>query len=122
MRKDQERALWAYQRAQAVSDSDHLALDDYEIAVQAFGATLLRSGLAVAVSMLERNTKHPAYRSLLSDMAGQLPLPDGNGQVDTEDWPSAIRGLDDVPTYMLKTREALACVTWLRRACRALGD
>ena len=122
MRKDQERALWAYERARAVSNSRDLALDDYEIAVQAFGATLLRSGLAVAVSMLERNTKHPAYRSLLSDMAGQLPLPDGNGQVDTEDWPSAIRGLDDVPTYMLKTREALACVTWLRRACRALGD
>ena len=122
MRKDQERALWAYERAQAVRDSDHLALDDYEVAVQAFAAALLRSGLAVAVSVLERNTRHPAYRSLLSDIAGRLPLPDGNQRVDSESWPCAVRRLEDVPTYMLTTREALACVTWLRRACRALGD
>lgn len=111
MRKDQERALWAYERAHAASDY----LDDYKIAVQTFAATLHRSGLAVAVSVLERNQSRPGYRSLLNDIAARLPLNGG-------DWPSAVRALDDVSTYMATTREVLACATWLRRACRALGD
>ena len=118
MHKDQERALWAYERAHAARE-DH-TLDEYETAVQAFAATLHRSGLAVAVSVLERNRSRSGYQSLLTDIAAQLPLHDG-GEPPGDDWPSAVRALDDVSRYMIMTREVLACATWLRRACRALG-
>ena len=119
MRKDQERALWAYKRACDADRDKHL--DDYEIAVQTFAATLHRSGLAVAVSVLERNKSRSGYSSLLRDIAGRLPLHDDVQQSPIDAWPSAVRGLNDVSRYMVTTREVLACVTWLRRACRALG-
>ena len=119
MRKDQERALWAYERARYARNANKL--DDYEIAVQAFAATLHRSGLAVAVSVLERNKARSGYKSLLTDIAGRLPLHGGNDQPNADRWPSAVRALDDVSKYMVTTREVLACATWLRRACRALG-
>ena len=120
MRKDQERALWAYERARAAREREHL--DDYEIAVQTFAATLHRSGLAVAVSVLERNKSRSGYRSLLTDIAMRLPLHDDDQRSQVDDWPSAVRALDDVSKYMVTTREVLACATWLRRACRALGN
>lgn len=122
MRKDQERALWAYECAHVARESN--ALDDYEIAVQTFAATLHRSGLAVAVSVLERNKSRRGYESLLNDIAARLPLHGGDQPpgAEADDWPSAVRKLDDVSKYMVTTREVLACATWLRRACRALGD
>ena len=119
MRKDQQRALWAYERARAAHDDNKL--DEYEIAAQAFAATLHRSGLAIAVSVLERNKSRSGYQSLLTDISARLPLHDGDEPPRGYDWPSAVRALNDVSKYMIMTREVLACVTWLRRACRALG-
>ena len=121
MRKDQERALWAYERARARADHDGAALDEYESAVQAFAATLHRSGLAVAVSVLERNKSRSGYQSLLTDISARLPLHEADEPPRGYDWPSEIRALNDVSKYMFMTREVLACVTWLRRACRAHG-
>ena len=119
MRKDQQRAFWAYKRARAAHADNKL--DEYEIAVQTFAATLHRSGLAVAVSVLERNKSRSGYQSLLTDISVRLPLHDDDEPPLDYDWPSEVRALSDVSKYMIMTREVLSCVTWLRRACRALG-
>ena len=123
MRKDQQRALWAYERAAAARESG--VLDDYEIAVQAFASTLHRCGLAVAASVLERNRKHRGYGRLLNDIAGRPPVPNDHERAGADrqgkDWPEHVRKMEDVSLYMLTTREVLACVVWLRRACRAVG-
>ena len=121
MRKDQQRALWAYKRATAARRKG--VLGEYESATQAFASTLHRSGLAVAVSVLER--QGPGHKRLLDDIAGRLQDPDDHGQATVgeqgDSWPDRVRKIKDVSRYMLMTREVLACVVWLRRACRALS-
>jgi hypothetical protein len=117
LRKDQQRALSAYAWADKAKRANQL--DDYEIAVQAFAATLLRSGFAAAVSVLERNAKRDGFERLLDNLAS-CPLP-GIPAADPNTWPGNVRALADVSRYMQATRELLALLAWLRRACRALG-
>ena len=117
LRKDQARALDAYKWAEEAKARD--ALEDYEIAVQSFAAVLLRSGLAAAVSVLERSKERDGFKLLLSNLASR-PLP-GIPQIPAEEWPPRVRALADASLYMQATRELVAFLGWLRRACRALG-
>lgn len=115
MRKDQQRALRAYEWANAAKD----VLGEYEIAVQSFAAALLRSGFAAAVSVLERNKDRSGYQRLLCNLAC-WPLPGIETKLSAE-WPAQVRALTDVNQYMRATRELVLLLNWLRRACRALG-
>jgi CRISPR/Cas system CMR-associated protein Cmr5 small subunit len=127
LRKDQELALWAYQKTESVKNSGANNLQDYEIAIQTFAAVLLRNGLEVAASVIERNLEYDerqrprpnAYWSLLTHLA-EKALP-GIAVGAPAQWPGNVRNLADVGKYMVATREIRARITWLRRACRAIG-
>lgn len=118
-RKDQRRAIWAYQRAQAAVND----LSEYEGAVQTFAATVLRNELGVAASVLERDRERAGPRQLIADLAAAPDVPglSAAGAVNPNKWPGRVRGLASLDDYMLATRELLALATWLRRACRALS-
>jgi len=123
LRKDQERALSAYAWANKAKQLG--ALDDYEIAVQSFAATLLRSGFAAAVSVIERNAKlepegKPNGFTLLLDSLAAHPLPGIPNTLGVH-WPDKVRALADLGDYMHATREMIALLAWVRRACRAIG-
>lgn len=110
LRKDQQRAIWAYEKAQEAAKAR--VLREYQIAVQTFAATTLRNGLAVAISVLQRDAQRAAPALLLAHLAQR------NGSTAAT-WPSQVRGITVLSDYMLVTRESIALATWLRRACRA---
>jgi CRISPR-associated protein (Cas_Cmr5) len=114
IRKDQQLALWAYQRART-------APAGYETAVQTFAAVLLRSGLEVAVSVLERNLRRDEYKELLRNLASRLEEKPADDTAAVA-WAERLRGSGtDLSRYMLDSRDARARITWLRRACRAVS-
>lgn len=115
-RKDQQRALIAYQWADQSKESGKLP--EFEIAVQGFAAALLRSGFAAAVSVLERSKDRDGFKLLL-DRLSSHPLP-GIPDAASADWPARVRALPDVGLYMQATRELILLLGWLLRACRAL--
>ena len=123
MRRDRQRAIDAYGWARAARTAGHLP--DYETAVQAFAAALLRSGLAVAVSVLERDCKdNLAAQQLRANLAKAvaITLPANQGDITASAWPGAVRALSDLATYRRMTREIVALLAWLRLACRAAQD
>ena len=120
LRKDQGRALDAYRWAEGAKKVGHLK--EFEIAVQSFAASLLRSGLAVAAAVLERDRKRPAVERLLGNLASHMVPGIDSRQVTGTSWPASVRAIADTSHYMLATREYIALTTWLRRACRALGE
>jgi hypothetical protein len=116
LRKDQERALTAYRWADVAKAADKI--EEYETAVQGFAAALLRSGLAVAASVLERSANRGGFALLLEHLSGwKLP---GIDSAPAKEWPGRVRAITDVSQYMLATRELVALLGWLRRACRAV--
>lgn len=118
IRKDQMRALKAYEWAQRARANNYL--DDYEIAVQSFAASLLRGGLAVAVSVLERSKTRAAFDQLLTDLAGYRVPGIEPGPKDA--WPDKVRRIPTTIGYMQAAREFIALAAWLKRACRAVGE
>ena len=113
IRKDQQRALDAFAWAQVATEEG--AIEGFETTVQTFAAALLRSGLAVAVSVLQRDERTGVgARRLMGHLRARFPR-GTRGQ----SWPDAVRALD-TPGYMLLTRDLVAFLTWLRRACRAV--
>jgi hypothetical protein len=87
--------------------------------VQSFAATLLRSGFAAAVSVLERSADRGGFKLLLDHLAS-CALP-GITSGSSSAWPASVRAVGDVGLYMQATRELIALLGWLRRACRAVG-
>lgn len=110
--REQERARRAYECVAQIGTSQR---DDYKIAVNAIGANVVRSGLAAAMSWLERD-KSAVTEQLLDHLAGIGIL--GVGEVDGAGLPAAIRELP-ADRYMLATRDLLKIVIWFRRAVQA---
>jgi len=109
--RDQERARFAYERVAAVPQAER---DDYENAVLGLGADILRVGLLAALAAVQRLEKRG--ERLLDDLAAaKIP---GLGAKDGAQLVERARKLD-VDGYMIATRETLAVVSWLRRACQA---
>ncbi len=109
--RDQARARFAYGRAAAVPEGER---KDYQNAVLAFGADILRVGLLAALAGVQRLGDRGAR--LLGDLA-KAGIP-GLEAADGAKLVEKARGLD-VDAYMIATRETLAVVSWLRRACQA---
>lgn len=109
--RDQTRARFAYERVEAVRDGR----DDYKNAVLTLGADILRSGLIAALAAVQR-LNNAASKLLLDDLA-RAKIP-GLEAKDGAELVKKARALD-VDAYMIATRETLAVVAWLRRACQA---
>ena len=83
---------------------------------------LLRSGLEVAVSVVERSVQRVGFKFLRDHLAHYaLPGVPAAESGQEAQWPGRVRDLADVRAYMQATREMIALFAWLRRACRALG-
>jgi CRISPR-associated protein Cmr5 len=124
--RDQHRAQFAYRAVEYITDEAQRK--DYKIAVHAFGAEILRSGLAAAMAGLERREgKGDRLRSDLANPNAGIP---GLVQPNRSDIPilqvaptkdnlsAKIRSLP-LDDYILATRETLQIVLWLKRAVQA---
>lgn len=109
--RDQARARFAYARVAAVPESER---KDYENAVLALGADISRVGLLAALAAVQRLEKRG--ERLLADLA-QAAIP-GLSAAAGNSLVGKARNLP-VEAYMIATRETLALVGWLRRACQA---
>ena len=109
--RDQERARFAYERVAAVEQAKR---KDYENAVLDLGADILRVGLLAALAAVQRLGDRG--KPLLDDLA-KANIP-GLEAKDGAQLVERARKLD-VDGYMIATRETLALVSWLRRACQA---
>lgn len=115
MLRDQLRARFAYERVREVPEGKR---KDYENAVLGLGADILRVGLLAALAAVQRLDKRGEL--LLDDLAkAKIPgLQATNGT-------KLVANARELPVdaYMIATRETLAVVSWLRRACQAsFGD
>ncbi|MBK8175233.1 MAG: type III-B CRISPR module-associated protein Cmr5 [Rhodospirillales bacterium] len=110
--RDQERVLYAYKQVAGVQD----CRDDYEIALQTFTGTLVRSGLAAAMAALERIRKREGTKLLLDHLAG-AGIPGLEGTAGQR-LAGKVRELD-LDGYMLATREMFRLAAWFRRAVQA---
>ncbi|MCP3062645.1 type III-B CRISPR module-associated protein Cmr5 [Myxococcus sp. K38C18041901] len=119
--REQQRATDAYARVTAVPAD---LRPDYKPRVHGLGASVLRDGLAAALTFLERerDPKEPnAAMLLLEDLAkvlGKARLPGLSAPLTGETLPGAVRKLG-LEEYMLATRETLRLVVWFRRAVQA---
>lgn len=115
-RRDHERARHAYARvAEVRGTADREA---YKIAVDSFGANVIRIGLLAAVRWAQRR-RTSMDDAFLDDLAtaGLLGLGDVRDGVA---FAAAIRAASSTD-YMLATRDALAAVAWFRKAVQADG-
>ena len=127
MRRDQQRALYAYECVETVVREHSNQFDDYKRAVHSMGAEIIRSGLCAAVSDMQRRGSGEAARGggsnqtgtslLQSHIAAAEVLPFGE-RPSANTFPSAVRALDTA-NYMLVTREMLSLIGWFRRAVQA---
>lgn len=119
--KDLERARRTFACADEVATE---VRKPYRSRAHALGPNILRSGLAAAVTFVEReagtNTaEQRAAQDLLSHLAkAKLPGLEGSS---VHDFADKLRKLD-ADHYILATREALALCLWLRRAVQAWPD
>jgi CRISPR/Cas system CMR-associated protein Cmr5 small subunit len=109
--RDQQRALDAYGLVGAITDRE--VQKDYKTALQQFGTALMKQGLAVAVSSLERR-KGPSLLLQHLTMA-RLPVLTG---LEADKVGDKIRELP-VSDYRLVTRETVPFVNWLVKAVQA---
>lgn len=114
---EQKRAVTAYACVENIKTN----LEDYKIAVNTFGTTILRSGLSAAFCLVERKkSQNSMYEKLVAHLCesgfaiGKL---NGHG-VDILKIPELIRKLE-LQDYILTTRQILRAVFWLKRATQA---
>ncbi len=113
--RDQRWAFYAYEAVASVRDDQRT---DYKIAINDFGANILRSGLSAALAAIERLGTRA---ELVLDHLARAEVAGLEGAT-ARDLPSRVRRLD-VDAYMLATREMLRVAAWLKRATQAmLGD
>ncbi|NTX41316.1 type III-B CRISPR module-associated protein Cmr5 [Myxococcus sp. CA033] len=124
--REQQRAIRAYEFVTAVP-TDLRA--DYKPRVHGLGASVLRDGLAAALTFLERERDPKENRPLetnaamrlLDDLAkslGDAGLPGLEKNLRWDALPGKVRELK-LEDYMLATRETLRLVVWFRRAVQA---
>ena len=114
MIRDKERAVMAYGHFAAVNGGDR---EKYGIIVNGFCGTLVRSGLASAVSYLER-VGGPAAALFQGHLAHALSPFLNQPGVTGQALPDVVRALPDA-AYMLVSREALRTAVWYKRAIQA---
>jgi CRISPR-associated protein Cmr5 len=116
--RDHRRARQAYQRVATIAtekrnDVKALSVKAYKSAVDSFGANVIRSGLGAAVAWLQRRGT-PEAGAFLEDLASADLR--GIGIVQrADDFAAAVRRASNAD-YMLATRDAIAVVSWFRRA------
>jgi CRISPR-associated protein Cmr5 len=109
--RDQQRALHAYQAVGAVP-TDKRA--DYEMAVNALGANILRSGLCAALAAIQRRGSGGV---LLLDHLATAGVPGVDGAKGSDLF-TRVRTLD-AEAYVTASREMLHVAAWLKRAVQA---
>jgi len=109
--RDQRRALHAYKVVAEVPKENQ---KDYEIAVNDFGANILRSGLCAAIAAVQRLGDRG---KLLLDHLASAGVPGLEGATEN-DLAKRVRELD-AEAYMIATREMLQVAVWLKRAVQA---
>lgn len=119
--RDQQRALYAYRCVQPF-DKDQLKA--YKVHVDSFGANLLKSGLATALSFLERerkarDKKEQDEASIFLDHLKSAGIP-GIEKGKDESIGAQVRKLE-TEQYILASREARKIAIWFRRAVQAQG-
>jgi len=119
--REQQRALQVYARVEAASKQGRELRADYKPRVNGLGATVLRDGLAAALTFLERENSNAAAKRVLDDLASCLAaarLPELGEGLRGEKLPEKVRELK-LDAYMLATREVLRLLVWFRRAVQA---
>jgi CRISPR-associated protein Cmr5 len=119
--REQQRALQVYARVEAASKQGRELRADYKPRVNGLGATVLRDGLAAALTFLERENSNAAAKRVLDDLASCLAaarLPELGESLRGEKLPEKVRELK-LDAYMLATREVLRLLVWFRRAVQA---
>jgi CRISPR-associated protein Cmr5 len=109
--RDQRRALHAYESVGKVPEEKR---EDYKIAVNDFGANILRSGLCAALATLQRLGDRG---NLLLGHLASACVP-GLEEATAQDLAKRVQKLD-VDAYMIATREMLQVAVWLKRAAQA---
>jgi CRISPR-associated protein Cmr5 len=94
--------------------------EDYRVAVNVLGPSVLRSGLCAALAFLERSADSPAYRQFFRDLAGaEVPgLEVEEGEKPEHALPERARQLE-LDDFMLASREVLLVAHWFKRAVQA---
>ena len=114
--RDQLRARHAYASVASVPDRQR---GDYRIAVNSFGAHVIRTGLCAAIAWLQRDDRDASDLFLKHLDAAEirgLVSPPGASFADKVQAAEAAN-------YMVATRDTIALVVWFRRAVQALkGD
>ena len=115
--RDQDRARKAYTSVAAVPRKD---FDDYRIAVNAFGAQVIRLGLCAAIAWLQRAKTDGADLFLQhlneANLRGLDAIQQNRGPAVS--FASKVQAAD-AANYMIATRDTLALVVWFRRALQA---
>ena len=115
--RDQLRARHAYDSVASVPGRH---FEDYRIAVNAFGAQVIRLGLCAAVAWLQRAKTDGADLFLehlgAANLRGLTPGQPGQGVAQS--FAAQVQAAD-ATNYMIVTRDTLALVVWFRRALQA---
>jgi len=117
MLRDQLRARHAYASVASVPTRQR---DDYRIAVNSFGAHVIRTGLCAAIAWLQRDDRDASGLFLkhldAAEIRGLVSPPGGTKASSFADKVHAA----EAANYMVATRDTLALVVWFRRAVQAL--
>lgn len=109
--RDQQRARHAYGCIQKVRPDQQ---KDYKIAVNDFGANILRNGLCAALAAVQRLDQRG---DLLLEHLAQAQVP-GLENCQANDLAERVRKLS-ASEYLIATREMLQVAMWLKRAAQA---
>ena len=118
--RDQLRARHAYASVASVPPRQR---DDYRIAVNSFGAHVIRTGLCAAIAWLQRDDREASGLFLQHlDAAEIRGLAKLDGGTKAASFAGKVHAAE-AANYMIATRDTLALVVWFRRAVQALkGD
>jgi CRISPR type III-B/RAMP module-associated protein Cmr5 len=118
--RDQLRARLAYccvHKAQAELTANEQ--NEYKIAVNHFGANVMKNGLALALAFLGRQMEKRRANKMLLEHLAQVEVAGLDQNLLPEVFILEVVEMD-VANYMLATRTYLRQIIWFRRAAHAL--